>query len=55
VNRAAVGLYPHFLREVDAPEGARILDVGTGHGYVPILFAKQDSAASVIGVDYAPR
>jgi ubiquinone/menaquinone biosynthesis C-methylase UbiE len=43
-----------FLREVDVPSGASVLDVGCGTGVLTRELARHDRVASVVGVDTAP-
>lgn len=36
------------------PKGARVVDVGTDHGYVPVWLVKHQAAATVIATDIKP-
>ena len=53
VFKAAFELYQRFVREIQPPENAKILDVGSGPGFIAILLARENPTISVIGVDYS--
>jgi len=54
IFKAASELYTNFAHEVQPPENVRILDVGSGPGFLTLLFAQENPTASVLGVDYSP-
>lgn len=54
VLKAASELYQRFLHEIQPPENAKMLDVGSGPGFLTLLLAKEYPTASVIGIDYSP-
>ena len=54
VFKAASELYQHFVREIQPPENAKILDVGSGPGFLTLILAKKNPTVSVVGVDYSP-
>ncbi|RKZ30205.1 hypothetical protein DRQ36_06290 [bacterium] len=54
VIKAASGLFEQFVHEVEAPENARILDIGSGPGHVTLMFARKYPGAEIVGVDYSP-
>src|SRR4051812_32053864 len=54
----AAGLYRRVARDVDGlalPDGARVLDVGTGPGALPRLIAAQRPDLQVDAVDLSPE
>ena len=51
---AIAELYEHIAREMRRAGPTSILDVGTGRGYVSLLLAEQNPAATIIGIDYSP-
>jgi ubiquinone/menaquinone biosynthesis C-methylase UbiE len=55
IMKAASDFYRDLARGIEAPEGARILDVGSGPGHLALMMAKENPSATVIGVDFAPR
>ena len=54
VLKAASKLYQRFIREIQPPEKAKILDVGTGPGFLTLLLAQENPTVSVVGIDYSP-
>ena len=54
VLKAASELYQRFIHEINPPEHAKILDVGSGPGFLTLLLAKENPTVSVVGVDYSP-
>ncbi|NIM03962.1 methyltransferase domain-containing protein [bacterium] len=54
VIKAASELYRRFIDEINPPQHAKILDVGSGPGFLTLLLAKKNPTASVVGVDYSP-
>ena len=54
VLKAASELYQRFIGEIQPPENANILDVGSGPGFLTLLLAKENPTVSVVGVDYSP-
>jgi len=40
-----------FIRQVRVEDGERILDVGTGSGFLAIGFAKKMRSGEVVGID----
>lgn len=54
VLKAAFELYQRFIHEIQPPENAKILDIGSGPGFLTLLLAKEYPTVSVIGVDYSP-
>jgi len=55
ILRAASELYQRFIHEIQLPENAKILDVGSGPGFLTLLLAQKNPTVSVVGVDYSPR
>lgn len=53
ILKAASELYQRFIREIQPPENAKILDVGSGPGFLTFLLAQGNPTVSVIGVDYS--
>ena len=47
------GVYERSMPEVQIPKNARILDVGSGPGFITLILAQKEPTASVIGVDYS--
>ena len=43
-----------FLREVEFPAGAQVLEVGCGTGVLTRVLARVEQVGSVVGVDLAP-
>ena len=54
VLKAASELYQRFVREIQPSENAKILDVGSGPGFLTFLLAQGNPTVSVVGVDYSP-
>lgn len=54
IFKAASELYQRFIREIQPPENAKILDVGSGPGFLTLLLAQENPTVSVVGVDYSP-
>jgi ubiquinone/menaquinone biosynthesis C-methylase UbiE len=50
---AIAGLYDHIVRELRPTADAKILDAGTGRGYISLMLAAQNPQASIIGIDYS--
>ena len=53
IFNAASGAYQLFLREIEVPEHARILDVGSGPGFLTLQLAREYPTVSVMGIDYS--
>jgi SAM-dependent methyltransferase len=47
-------LYDHIAREMRTEAPVRILDVGSGRGYMSLLLAAQNPEASITGIDFSP-
>jgi len=54
VLKAASELYQRFVHEIQPPQNAQILDVGSGPGFITLLLAQENPTVSVVGVDYSP-
>ncbi|NIO84631.1 MAG: methyltransferase domain-containing protein [Candidatus Aminicenantes bacterium] len=54
IFKAASKLYQRFIREINLPEHATILDIGSGPGFLTLLLARENPNLSVVGVDYSP-
>lgn len=54
IFKAASELYQRFIREINVPEKAKVLDVGSGPGFLTLLLAKEKPTVSVVGIDYSP-
>jgi len=54
IFKAASELYQRFIHEINLPEKAKILDVGSGPGFLTLLLAKEKPTVSVVGIDYSP-
>jgi len=54
IFKAASELYQRFIHEINLPERAEILDVGSGPGFLTLLLAKENPTMSVVGIDYSP-
>lgn len=52
--KAASELYQRFVREIQPPKNAQILDVGSGPGFVTLVLAEENPTVSVVGIDYSP-
>jgi ubiquinone/menaquinone biosynthesis C-methylase UbiE len=50
---AASELYERLAREIQPPENARVLDVGSGPGFWSVEIARRHPTVSVIGIDYS--
>ncbi len=46
-------LYEHIAADLNVNSRARILDVGSGRGYVTLLLAGRLPSASLVGIDYS--
>jgi len=46
-----MGMREEFIRQVGVEDGERILDVGTGSGFLAIGFAKKMRSGEVVGID----
>ncbi|HPH55339.1 MAG TPA: methyltransferase domain-containing protein [Smithellaceae bacterium] len=51
---AIAELYDHIARELDTPGQMRILDAGSGRGYISLLLALGNPEARITGIDYSP-
>lgn len=54
IFKAASELYQRFIHEIQPPENTKILDVGSGPGFLTLLLAKENPSVSVVGIDYSP-
>ncbi len=54
IHGAIAGLYDHIAREMTSPDFSRILDVGSGRGYISLEVAKNNPKAKITGIDYSP-
>jgi len=54
IFKAASELYQRFINEINLPEKAKILDIGSGPGFLTLLLAKENPIVSVVGIDYSP-
>ena len=54
IFKAASELYQRFIHQINLPEKAKILDVGSGPGFLTLLLAKENPTVSVVGIDYSP-
>lgn len=50
---AIVELYDHIAGELEIPEPACIIDVGSGRGYISLLLASQNPEVQITGIDYS--
>lgn len=50
---AIAELYEHIVRQLESETLTRILDAGTGRGYISLMLATKNPQASVIGIDYS--
>jgi ubiquinone/menaquinone biosynthesis C-methylase UbiE len=46
-------LYEHIARQLESETLTKIIDAGTGRGYISLMLAGQNPQASVIGIDYS--
>lgn len=53
ILRTAKELDRRFIDEIIPDEGAQILDVGAGPGFVTLQIARENPAVSIIGIDYS--
>ena len=53
IHDAVAELYDHIARDVDLQGPARILDAGTGPGYISLLLAANNPESQIIGIDYS--
>jgi ubiquinone/menaquinone biosynthesis C-methylase UbiE len=53
IYNALFELYEHVAEEIHVNDPARILDVGSGRGYITLLLAARRPAAVLTGVDFS--
>ncbi|MGP8153552.1 MAG: class I SAM-dependent methyltransferase [Smithella sp.] len=53
IHDAIAGLYDHIAQDVDLQGSARILDAGTGPGYISLLLAANNPESQIFGIDYS--
>ena len=53
ILRTAKELDRHFIDEIIPDEGAQILDVGAGPGFVTLQIARENPTVSIVGIDYS--
>jgi ubiquinone/menaquinone biosynthesis C-methylase UbiE len=53
IIKASSGGYQRIVDRLSPPDNTRILDVGSGPGYVSLMLAAQYPTVSVTGVDYS--
>ncbi|MFH1353118.1 MAG: class I SAM-dependent methyltransferase [bacterium] len=53
VFRALSGFYEYFSGEVKTPENSKILDVGSGPGFLTCMLAEKNPSSEVTGIDYS--
>lgn len=53
IYNALFELYEHLAEEIHLDEPSRILDVGSGPGYITLLLAARRPAASLMGIDFS--
>jgi ubiquinone/menaquinone biosynthesis C-methylase UbiE len=53
IYRTLDGAYDHFFRMLAIPDGARILDIGSGAGQATLRLAARYPGAFIHGIDYA--
>lgn len=53
IYNALFELYEHVAEEIHVNGNARILDVGSGRGYITLLLAARRPAATLTGVDFS--
>jgi len=53
ILKAASELYERFVLGIQPPENARILDVGSGPGFLTLQLAREYPTVSVMGIDYS--
>jgi ubiquinone/menaquinone biosynthesis C-methylase UbiE len=51
---AIAELYDHIAEEMETTSPARILDIGSGRGYISLLLAARNPQATIQGIDYSP-
>ena len=51
---AIAELYEHIVRQLESETPTRVLDAGTGRGYISLMLAAENRQATVIGIDYSP-
>ncbi len=54
ILKAASELYQLFISAIQPPKNARILDVGSGPGFITLALAQENPTVSVVGIDYSP-
>lgn len=53
IYNAIAELYNHISRELQIQGNARILDAGTGGGYISLMLAEKNPRAMITGIDYS--
>lgn len=53
ISRVASQYYVLFIRELDLPNNAEVLDVGSGPGHLSVMMAQRYPDAQVVGIDYS--
>lgn len=51
---AIAELYDQIASDIGRSGPASILDVGAGRGYISLLMAERNPAATIVGIDYSP-
>jgi ubiquinone/menaquinone biosynthesis C-methylase UbiE len=51
---AIAELYDHIAGEMQTTGGTKILDVGSGRGYISLLLAARNPQAEITGIDFSP-
>ncbi len=51
---AIAELYVHIARELLTTGPVKILDIGSGRGYISLLLAAQSPEATITGIDFSP-
>ena len=54
IRGAIAGLYEHVAREMALHRHRKILDVGSGRGYIAVEIAQKSPSSLVTGIDYSP-
>lgn len=54
IHGAIAELYDHIAAEMTSPKYARILDVGSGRGYISLEVARRNPSSQITGIDYSP-
>ncbi len=55
ILKASPSFYFDLLEEINLPEKAKVLDVGSGPGFFTLEIAKKFPTVSVVGLDYSSR